>query len=53
MKLLDWTEVSLIVKTMVENKININDIGVNDLYSIEKVTDIIFSEVRKKQLQNE
>lgn len=50
MKLLDWTEVNLVVKTMIENKININDLNENDAYLIEKLTDIVFEEVRKKQL---
>ena len=50
MKLLDWTEVNLVVKTMIENKINLNDLNEDDAYLIEKLTDTVFEEVRKKQL---
>lgn len=36
MKLLNWAEVHLIVKTMIENGINLNDLKENDYYIIEK-----------------
>lgn len=51
MKLLDWTEVNLVIKTIIENKINFDILNGNDAYGIEKITDIIFDEVRKKQLE--
>ena len=53
MKLLDWTEVHLVVKTMIENKVDLSGLDEKEHYLIEKlVNDVIFPKVRAKQLEN-
>ena len=49
-KLLNWTDVQMVVKTMIENRINVNDLEEDDIYLIEKLVDAVFEKVRKKQL---
>lgn len=53
MRLLNWPDVCLVVKTMIENRINLNELEEDDLYLIEKLVDKVFEEVRKKQLAEE
>jgi len=52
MKLLTWTDVLLVVKTIVEGY-DLSDITIEDKYRIEKLTDSVFTDVRNKQLADE
>jgi hypothetical protein len=50
MELIKLDVVYFIVNVIIENKINLNDIEIDDYYYKEKVMDTIFEKVRNKQL---
>ena len=51
--MMNWTDVNLVVRTIIDNEIHLRDIKLDDLYDIEKVTDIIFKFVRDEQLKQQ
>lgn len=52
MMLMDWTDVNLVVRIIVDNKIHLEGLNSDDGYGIEKATDLIFGLVRDKQIED-
>jgi len=50
--MMNWPDVYLVVRTIIESEIHLEDISINDAYDIEKATNFIFEKVRLKQLEN-
>lgn len=50
--LLSWPDVLVVVKTIIENDYDLREVDKQSAYEIEKITDRIFTDVRKRQLED-
>ena len=51
--LMNWTDVNLVIRAIVDNKVHLEGLDSTDKYGIEKATDLIFELVRKEQLKQQ
>jgi len=49
--MMNWADVNLVIHSIIDNKIHLENINSDDLYDIEKVTDLVFEIVRKEELE--
>lgn len=53
MKLTRLEDVQDVINTIIEEEIHLEHLTKDDIYLIEKITDVVFMAVRKRQLENE
>lgn len=51
MRMMDYADVLLVVKTIVDSDVCVDHIESDDNYHIEKLTDTIFKKVREEQIK--